>query len=94
MKRTIFIAFILILLIFAACAPEADKRGVVVRSGALPTADTRAYDERQDVVYTTKTGTKYHEEDCSFLKKSKIPVALEQALAEGKTPCSRCHPED
>jgi hypothetical protein len=46
----------------------------------------------ETIVYTTKTGKKYHTKDCSYLSKSKIPMSLEQAKQEGLTPCSRCHP--
>ena len=44
------------------------------------------------VVYITKTGQKYHKDGCSYLSKSKIPISLSEAIAEGKTPCSRCRP--
>ena len=43
------------------------------------------------VVYVTKFGEKYHEAGCSHLSDSSIPVTLQQALQEGKEPCSRCH---
>ena len=93
MKKLFFILLIPIALLLAACVPEADAGGTVLRGTPPPTADISVYDEREDVVYITKTGSKYHKEDCSFLKKSKIPVSLEQVLGEGKTPCSRCHPD-
>ena len=44
------------------------------------------------VVYITKTGEKYHTSGCSYLKKSKIEISLENAVARGYTPCSRCNP--
>ncbi len=43
-------------------------------------------------VYTTKTGSKYHADGCSSLSKSKIPISLSDAKAEGLGPCSKCHP--
>ena len=43
-------------------------------------------------VYITRTGTKYHRGSCSYLKKSKIPISLKDAKAQGYTPCSRCRP--
>ena len=43
-------------------------------------------------VYTTNTGSKYHLDGCSYLSKSKIPISLENAKAQGLTPCSRCKP--
>jgi hypothetical protein len=43
-------------------------------------------------VYITKTGRKYHRGYCRYLKKSKIPIRLGKAKAEGYTPCSGCKP--
>lgn len=44
------------------------------------------------IVYITNTGEKYHSAGCQYLSKSKIPISLSDAKAEGYTPCSRCHP--
>jgi len=43
-------------------------------------------------VYITRTGAKYHRGSCSYLRKSKIPISLKDACAQGYTPCSRCNP--
>jgi len=43
-------------------------------------------------VYITKTGEKYHLGSCRYLKKSKIPVDIEEAVRRGYTPCSVCKP--
>lgn len=40
--------------------------------------------------YVTNTGTKYHLSDCSYLKKSKIPITYDEIIAGGYEPCSRC----
>ncbi|MFA6185917.1 MAG: thermonuclease family protein [Phycisphaerae bacterium] len=47
-------------------------------------------DTEKDIVYVTKTGTKYHRSGCSFLSKSSTPIKLEDAKAKGYTPCSKC----
>ena len=44
------------------------------------------------IVYITETGEKYHKSGCQYLKKSKIEITLEEAKANGYTPCSRCRP--
>jgi DNA/RNA endonuclease G (NUC1) len=44
------------------------------------------------IVFVTKTGAKYYTATCSYLRSSKIPISLSDALARGYTPCSRCHP--
>jgi competence protein ComEC len=43
-------------------------------------------------VYITKTGEKYHRDNCSYLAQSKIAIALSEAKSSGYTPCSRCNP--
>lgn len=43
-------------------------------------------------VHITKTGEKYHHSGCSSLSKSDIPITLEEAKAQGYSPCKRCNP--
>lgn len=43
------------------------------------------------LVYITKTGSKYHISTYSYLKSSKIPISLSEAIKRGYTPCSRCN---
>ncbi|MBR5536696.1 MAG: hypothetical protein IKU58_02205 [Clostridia bacterium] len=44
------------------------------------------------VVYVTKSGTKYHLGSCSHLSKSKIEKSLADAKAAGYEPCKTCDP--
>lgn len=44
------------------------------------------------IVYITKTGSKYHRAGCKHLKKSSIPITLEEAKERGYTPCKVCNP--
>ena len=59
-----------------------------------PAATTAApvLDTGTGEVYKTETGSKYHSDGCSYLSKSRIPISLADAKAEGLTPCSRCNP--
>jgi hypothetical protein len=43
-------------------------------------------------VYITKTGKKYHNEDCRYLRRSSIPISLANAIENGYAPCSVCNP--
>jgi predicted nuclease with TOPRIM domain len=43
-------------------------------------------------VYITEKGKKYHRAGCQYLRKSCIPISLEDAKKRGYTPCSRCTP--
>ena len=46
------------------------------------------------IVYVTKTGKKYHRQDCQFLSKSKIAMGLDEAKKRGLTPCRICKPPE
>jgi len=82
-------------LLLSACAPQTVREGGVVMHGKpQETADYLSYYQDETVVYVTKSGEKYHTADCSYLTDSAYPISLEQAVAEGKTPCSRCHPDE
>ena len=44
------------------------------------------------MVYVTKSGEKFHNEDCSALSKSKMEIDYNEALEKGYTPCGKCEP--
>lgn len=44
------------------------------------------------IVYVTATGDKYHTSSCGYLSRSKFPIALEDAIVDNYTRCSRCLP--
>ncbi len=44
-------------------------------------------------VYITKTGKKYHTQDCSYLRNSSYNIELKDAIEKGYSPCSRCKPQ-
>lgn len=43
-------------------------------------------------VYITNTGEKYHSSGCKYLRKSKVPIELSDALAQGYAACKVCRP--
>jgi micrococcal nuclease len=47
---------------------------------------------KEQTVYITKTGKKYHRANCRYLSRSKIPTSLKDAKANRYTPCSVCNP--
>jgi len=47
---------------------------------------------KEQTVYVTKTGAKYHRDGCRYLSKSKIPMNLSDAQAAGYEACSVCKP--
>lgn len=52
-----------------------------------------AHSVHAQTVYITKTGEKYHREDCSYLRRSSISIGLAEARARGYEPCKVCKPE-
>lgn len=42
------------------------------------------------IVYRTRTGSKFHNKYCGYLSQSCIAVSMSQARSIGLTPCSRC----
>jgi hypothetical protein len=50
-----------------------------------------ASDNGDTIVYRTRTGSKYHRANCSYLKSS-YEITLRDAVERGLKPCSRCNP--
>lgn len=48
---------------------------------------------RTGVVYASKSGTKYHKQDCRFLGKTREPISLEEAKKRNLGPCGDCKPD-
>lgn len=63
------------------------------KSSSVSSSDNASSTGSSDTtVYITKTGAKYHLSGCSSLSKSKIPISLSEAKAQGYEPCKKCHP--
>ena len=77
--------FTLILALLMLCAP------VAVLPAQQPAPQKQAQTKEQ-IVYVTKTGKKYHRDGCRYLSRSRIPISLKDAKANGYTPCSVCRP--
>ena len=63
-------------------------------SASVEKAETEQPSDKNqnDIVYITKTGSKYHRAGCRYLSKSAIPITRQEAIAKGYTPCSVCKP--
>ena len=80
-------ALLFLLLIFiTSCGNQEEQKG----NDGRGTEST--YTKADYTVYITATGEKYHEEDCRFLKKSKLPIALSEAIRLGYEACKVCEP--
>ena len=48
-------------------------------------------DNKSKIVYITKSGKHYHEKGCKYLKKSSIPVNMDNAISNNYSACKNCH---
>lgn len=46
--------------------------------------------EIKELVYVTRTGSKYHKAGCQYLRQSEIAIDLSDAKSQGYSACSRC----
>jgi len=47
---------------------------------------------KEEIVYITSVGKKYHQGGCPSLKKGKTPIAKQKAIKQGYTACRQCKP--
>lgn len=92
MKRFYLALLLVFSLLLASCASSdiVSAGGVVYRGDSPKPTNIASYYSKENVVYITKSGKKYHKDGCRFLKSSKIMISLEQAQEDGLTPCSEC----
>lgn len=68
--------------------PSEEKEGSTEAKAEEPTSEA----QNSSVCYVTSSGTKYHRDGCSYLKKSKTKMTVQEAKDCGYSPCSRCYP--
>ena len=60
------------------------------KASVTAAASTAATEPQSVTVYITNTGSKYHRSGCQYLRKSCIPISLDNAKSRGYTACSKC----
>lgn len=70
--------------------PPEPEEEIIVPSGNDPVSSDMEI--KNDTVYITNTGSKYHRDGCSTLSKSCIPISRSDAISAGYDPCGICHP--
>ena len=75
-----------------------DKKASAIKENAPPVV-TQKVEQQENVIspysqtlYITKSGSKYHNLGCQYLKKSQIEISLQEAKSRGYEPCSKCSP--
>jgi len=71
-------------------APNASAESGTSDSGG--NSNLSADKNKSYTVYITKTGGKYHSGGCRYLRKSKISISKDSAVAQGYSPCDVCNP--
>lgn len=54
--------------------------------------ETLAGTQENYTVWISKTGTKYHREECDTLKNGGTAISLQEAIERGLEPCKKCRP--
>lgn len=70
------------------------ERAWITGSFGVMTSDDEGFDlgPEESIVFITRTGIRYHRGACRYLRKSKLPIDMGEAKAEGYTPCKVCRP--
>ena len=64
--------------------------GVSLVASTRPALAQRQSEDLNRTVYITRTGKRYHGSNCRYLRQSRIPIKLKDAIAEGYTACHVC----
>ena len=81
MKNVFFLFVVSLWVSFSGFAPVAGSQLLVEKVAV-----------KEQVVYTTKTGKKFHASSCHHLRASKIKTDRTKALRAGYTACKVCKP--
>lgn len=55
-------------------------------------SETASVQPKNETVYITRTGKKFHRDGCRSLSRSKIPIKRADAIASGYGACKVCRP--
>jgi hypothetical protein len=84
MNRRLLKLLYVILLAAAALIPSATL------VAQLP--PKHAEQPKEQSIYVTRTGKRYHRANCRYLARSKFEMSLKEAKQQGYTPCKVCRP--
>ena len=83
--------FILLLTLFIGLSSLAPSYSQDIEKPKKAKQKSVKVQPKEQIVYVTRTGAKYHTESCRYLRKSKIPMNLSDAKAS-YDPCKVCDP--
>ena len=85
MKRSWLSLLALVLLWTAMLTPSASLVAQQSLTG-------RSEQPKEQTVYVTRTGKKYHRDGCRHLVRSRLPITLREAKQHEYAPCKVCKP--
>lgn len=92
MKKALFLFIVSAILLLCGCVNDTVAQGGVVLRAISPAQSPKvSIPADENIVYVAPSGAKYHTLECPLFDEAYLPVTLEQAIQEGKEPCSRCH---
>ena len=60
-------------------------------NSAIAKQKVKKIEKKENVVYATKRGKKYHKEGCPFIRnRETISMSESEAIEKGLKPCARC----
>jgi len=64
-------------------------------NSALAASKTKKEAKKEEMVYATKRGKKYHKAECRFIKnRETAAMSIEESKEKGLEPCGRCFTEE
>ena len=75
-------------LIFLSTATLSPSASLVVQQPS----PVRSQQPKEQIVYVTRTGKKYHRDGCRHLVRSRLPITLREAKQHKYAPCKVCKP--
>ena len=80
--RQIYFIIAVLLLTVSGCGSKSDSKST----------PSQVVTNKEQTVFVTRTGKKYHRDGCQYLRQSKRKIGLSAAIDKGYTPCKVCRP--
>lgn len=74
--------------------PDANNAGESTAEDVEKTQPSQKLVSSSSVVWITKSGTRYHTQDCYHHRGGNLTLTREEALRRGLKPCSHCKPDE
>ena len=80
--KHLWLILTVLLLTVRACGTKSDSKSTT----------NQVSTSKEQTVFVTRTGKKYHRDGCQYLRQSKRKIELSKAINKGYAPCKVCRP--